>query len=92
MLWIQEFIRCAILDPVFSVYTTLGNAGLLFIGAAVVMIFFKRTRKAGFFALLAMALGFLCTNVVLKNLVARPRPWLTVEGLVPLVAEHDPNS
>ncbi|MEG1241176.1 MAG: phosphatase PAP2 family protein [Oscillospiraceae bacterium] len=92
LLWIQEVVRCAVLDPIFSVYTSLGNAGLLFIGAAVLMIFFKKTRRAGIFALLAMALGFLCTNVVLKNLVARPRPWLTVEGLIPLVAEHDPNS
>ncbi|MEG1429970.1 MAG: phosphatase PAP2 family protein [Oscillospiraceae bacterium] len=92
LLWIQEVVRCTVLDPIFSIYTSLGNFGLLFIGAAAMMLLFKKTRKAGLFALLAMALGFLCTNVVLKNLVSRPRPWLTVEGLIPLVAEHDPNS
>ncbi|MEG0825422.1 MAG: phosphatase PAP2 family protein [Oscillospiraceae bacterium] len=92
LLWIQEVVRCTVLDPIFSIYTSLGNFGLLFIGAAAVMLLFKKTRKAGLFALFAMALGFLCTNVVLKNLVSRPRPWLTVEGLIPLVAEHDPNS
>ncbi|MFQ7454770.1 MAG: phosphatase PAP2 family protein [Flavonifractor plautii] len=32
------------------------------------------------------------TNGILKHLVERPRPWLTVEGLTPLIAEHDPNS
>ena len=37
-------------------------------------------------------LGLLCTNVVLKHLVARPRPWLDVAGLVPLIQEPDPNS
>ena len=30
--------------------------------------------------------------MVLKHLVARPRPWLTVEGLNFLVVENDPNS
>ena len=24
--------------------------------------------------------------------MARPRPWLDVAGLIPLIAEHDPNS
>ena len=38
-------------------------------------------------SLCALLLGMLCTNVVLKHLVARPRPWLTVEGLIPLIAE-----
>ncbi|MEG2420918.1 MAG: phosphatase PAP2 family protein [Oscillospiraceae bacterium] len=92
LLWIQEVLRCGILDPILSVYTQLGNGGLLFIALALGMLFFPKTRKAGVLALLAMALGFLCTNVVLKNLVGRVRPWLTVEGLIPLVAEHDPNS
>ena len=56
------------------------------------MLIFPKTRRAGLLALLAMALGFLCTNVVLKHLVARPRPWLVVEGLIHLVAEDDPHS
>ena len=30
--------------------------------------------------------------MALKHLVARPRPWLDVAGLIPLIAEHDPNS
>lgn len=39
-----------------------------------------------------MLFGLLCTNIVLKHLVGRVRPWLVVEGLTRLVAEHDPNS
>lgn len=80
------------LDPVVAGYTALGNAGLLWIALSLAMLCFKSTRKAGVMALAAMALGLLCTNVVLKHLVARPRPWLDVAGLIPLVAEPDPNS
>lgn len=92
LLWIQEHLRGPVQDAVVSFYTTLGNAGLLFIALAVVVLFFRKTRRAGVTALLAMAVGFVCTNLILKNLVARPRPWLDVVGLVPLIRESDPNS
>lgn len=92
LLWIQEHLRGPVQDAVFCLYTALGNAGILFIVAAVLMLCFQKTRKAGVTALLALAVGFICTNLVLKNLVARPRPWLDVVGLTALIAEHDPNS
>lgn len=92
LLWIQEYLRGPVLNTVFTWYTSLGNAGTLFLVLGVLMLFFKRTRKAGVTVLVAMAIGLVCTNLVLKNLVARPRPWLNVAGLVPLIHEGDPNS
>ena len=91
MLWIQENLR-GLLDPIVEGYTTLGNTGLMWIVLSLAMLCWKPTRKAGVAALAAMVLGLLCTNVVLKHLVARPRPWLDVAGLVPLIQEPDPNS
>lgn len=79
------------LDPIVAWFTQLGNAGLLFLGLAALMLLHPATRRPGILALCALALGFLCTNVVLKHLVARPRPWLSLP-LVPLVQELDPNS
>lgn len=92
LLWIQAHLRGPVQDAAVSFYTTLGDAGMLFILAAVLMLCFKRTRKAGITALLALAIGFVCTNLFLKHLVARPRPWLDVAGLVALIEESDPNS
>ena len=92
LLWIQETLRCAVCNGILSVYTKLGDAGMLWIALSVLMLCFRKTRKAGLASLLAMLLGLLCTNVALKHLVGRDRPWLVVEGLIPLVAEHDPNS
>lgn len=92
LLWLQEFVRGAVLDPIVCFYTHLGDKGLLWLGLCALLLCFPKTRKAGLLGLLSLALGFLCTNVILKNLVGRPRPWLTVEGLVPLVNEPDPNS
>ena len=92
LLWIQETLRGAVCNGILSVYTKLGDAGMLWIALSVLMLCFRKTRKAGLASLLAMLLGLLCTNVALKHLVGRARPWLSVEGLVPLVEEHDPNS
>ena len=92
LLWLQEYLRGPLLTAFFTCFTQLGNAGILWIVLAVGLLCFRRTRKAGACALLAMLLGLLCTNVILKQLVQRPRPWLLVEGLLPLVAEGDPNS
>ena len=92
LLWIQEAVRQPWLNPVVEAYTRLGNAGLLWIVISAVMLCSPKTRKAGALALLAMVLGLLCTNVVLKHLVGRTRPWIDVAGLIPLVNEPDPNS
>ena len=91
LLWLQD-LRTPILNALFSFYTQLGNAGLVWIVLSAAMLLHPRTRKAGFWALIAMLFGLLVTNVLLKHLVARTRPWLVVEGLTALVDERDPNS
>ena len=92
LLWIQDWVRNPILNAFFSAFTHLGDAGMLWIALALVFVCIPRTRKAGICALTALLLGLLCTNVTLKHLVERTRPWLVVEGLIPLIAEGDPNS
>lgn len=92
LLWIQECVRQGVLDPLVKLYTTLGNAGIVWIVVSVAMLCWKPTRRAGATALCAMVLGLLCTNVVLKHLVSRPRPYTVVEGLIPLLTSGDPNS
>ena len=79
------------LDPIVSVYTKLGDAGLLWIALSLVMLLWKPTRKAGVLALGAMILGLVVTNITIKPLLSRPRPWLDWP-IVPLVTEKDPNS
>lgn len=79
------------LDPIVSIYTKLGDAGILWIALSLAMLLYKPTRKAGAVALCAMVLGLLVTNVTIKPLLERPRPWLDW-AITPLVTEKDPNS
>lgn len=92
LLWIQEWLRQDWLDPVVIFYTHLGDKGLMWIVLSGAMLLYKPTRKAGVGALMAMMLGLLITNLTLKGLVARPRPFLDVEGLLPLIPAPDPHS
>ncbi len=73
--WIQEHIANPVLDVFFSIITHLGDAGILWIAIAVVMLFFKKTRKTGITMGVALVLGLILGNGVLKNVVGRVRPF-----------------
>ena len=92
LLWIAQHLRLPWLNQAVGVYTSLGNAGLVFIAAAVVLLCFRATRRAGAAAGVGMLLGFLTTNLTIKPLIARPRPWVVMEQLEVLVTSSDPNS
>lgn len=68
-----------VLTPLMKLITLLGEKGLLFFLASVVLMCFPRTRKVGVCMFGAVACGALITNIILKDHVARPRPFETVE-------------
>ncbi len=73
--FIQEHFRCAFLDVLLPFITMLGDAGIIWIVAAVVMLFFKQTRKTGLTMGVALIIGLALGNGVLKNVVGRIRPY-----------------
>lgn len=62
--------------PILKFITSLGNVGIAFIITALIMLLFLRTRKVGMLLLVSMLLGIILTNLILKNVIARPRPYL----------------
>lgn len=92
LLWVQEYLRTPLGNLIIPLWSSLGNNGLLWIALSLLLLLFRKTRRAGALALAGMALNFLAVNVVIKHLVARPRPWLVIEGLEVLLFEPDPNS
>lgn len=74
LLWIQENLRCAFTDWLFPAITFLGDKGLIWIAAAVVLLFLKKYRKWGVLLLAALLVTTLAGEIALKNIIARPRP------------------
>lgn len=81
LLFIQDYIRQDWMDGFWTTITKLGNAGWFWIALSIILLCFKKTRKIGCVSLLALVIGELVTNVVLKNLVARLRPYEVIDGL-----------
>ncbi len=86
LLFIQDHLRCGFLSAIMKAASFLGNAGILWITLAAILLLIPRTRREGLDLALCMALPWRLTEQIIKNLVARPRPYLTVEGLVNLIA------
>ncbi|MEE1321642.1 MAG: phosphatase PAP2 family protein [Acutalibacteraceae bacterium] len=72
--WIQS-IQTGILNTIMVVITTLGDEGIFFIALGIVLMCFKKHRKAGMAVLVALLVMEVGNNLVLKELIARPRPF-----------------
>lgn len=86
LLFIQEHFRIDAVNWFWKIITSLGNGGWFWIVLAMGMILYAKTRKVGITAFLSMLIGALITNVVLKNWVARPRPFDAFPEILPLIA------
>lgn len=69
-------LRTPFLDGVFAFVTHLGDAGIIWIVIAVVLLFFKKTRKCGVVMAISLIIGLLLNNILLKNIFARVRPFI----------------
>lgn len=75
-------LRNPVFDEIFKFISLTGEHGLVWIIPAVILICFKKTRKAGIVMLTALALGYTLGELIIKNIVCRPRPFVTFPDLV----------
>ena len=76
-LYALQNIHKPILDKIMIVLSTIGDAGLLWIGVAILLICMKKYRKCGLQVAVAMLLTFIVGNLILKNMIHRDRPcWI----------------
>lgn len=85
LLFIQDFLRFEWLTKVMKFVTSLGDGGLIWIVLAAIFLCMKRYRKTGTAMAVALLIGYLVTNLLLKNLVMRPRPYEVISGLQALI-------
>ena len=68
-------IHTPILDKFMAAITSLGNAGIIWIILAAVLLIYPKTRKTGIIVAAALIVDLILCNVILKNLIARTRPY-----------------
>ena len=91
MAWEAEFllslqsIRTPFLDTLMGLFTMLGYKGIFSVALGLILLIFAKTRRTGFEVLLSVALALLFANLLIKNIVARPRPCEVYSFLPALV-------
>ena len=73
--FIREYLTNPVLDKAMPIITLLGDAGIFWIALALLLLVFPKTRKTAWSMAAAMALGLLICNVIIKPMIARPRPY-----------------
>lgn len=69
----------AVLTPLMKVITFLGEKGIIFFLLALIFMCFSSERDTGVCVFGAVCCGALITNFILKDWIARPRPFETVD-------------
>lgn len=87
LLFIQNHMRIEIWNGFWRFITSLADKGWFWITVSILLLAPKKTRTAGIASLVSLMLCFWVTNVIVKEWVARPRPYNTIEAIIPLIRE-----
>ena len=72
--WIQT-IQTPVLTEIMRVVSLVGTKGAIFFLLGFVLLIWRKTRKVGVAVLGALAITTVCNSVIVKELLARPRPF-----------------
>ena len=87
LLYIQE-LRNEVLDPIMVFITHTGDYGVLCIAAAFLLILLRKTRNLGHIIAFSIGIEFIINNGIIKNLVARIRPYEVIDDLTILIGKQ----
>ena len=76
-----------VIDKIMVFLSTLGNVGVIWILFAILLLITKRYRKLGIQVIIAMIITFIIGNLILKNVIHRPRPYVVDPMLIPRVVK-----
>ena len=73
--WIRSTVACPALDLLMPKLTLLGDAGMVWIMLAALLLLRPKHRRAGITVAAALILGLVVCNLCMKPLFARIRPY-----------------
>lgn len=73
---IQNTIGNPVLDVIMAFVTTCGDHGLIWIIAGILLLIFPKTRRWGITLLVTLGITWLICEFGIKELIARPRPFV----------------
>ena len=92
LLWIQEYLRSDFLDAIVKFITHSGDHGYLWIALLIILLCIPKTRRAAIIGAATLLLTFIVTNLCLKPLIGRTRPYEVIEGLTRIIEKQSDRS
>lgn len=86
MEFVQNHMHNAVTDTIMPIITYLGEIGAVWILLSLLLLCFKKSRTTGVLILVSMAVTFISGELILKNIVCRPRPCHTFPDIPMLVS------
>ena len=75
--FIRDNLSNPVMDKIMIFITTLGDKGIIWIIIGIILLSMKKYRKVGFTLLIALLVNALIGEGILKNIVQRPRAFIT---------------
>lgn len=82
LLDIQRTLTSPAGDRLMIALSSAGDHGLIWIAVALILCMMPRYRRSGVGIVLALVMAHLLGNVLMKNLVARPRPYMAYSEII----------
>lgn len=76
-----------VLDVIMPIVSILGNSGIIWVLLTVCLLLFKRTRKIGILVGISLVAAAILGNFILKPIIARPRPFITMPEVAMIIPE-----
>lgn len=73
--WIAANLHCGFLDVLAPILSLFAEAGIFYIALSILFLAVPKTRRMGLCTGLALLFGVILCNMILKPMIARPRPF-----------------
>ncbi|MCL2121761.1 MAG: phosphatase PAP2 family protein [Clostridiales bacterium] len=83
--WVAKTFHSSFLDAIMPAVSFLADGAWIWILFALLFMIRKSTRKIGLAVILSLLLSLLTANIILKPLVARPRPFVLNPSIALLI-------
>ena len=84
--WVAQVLHTPFLDWLMPIFTYLGEAGWCWIVICILLLLRPATRRWGVVCGIALLTAFLVGEIGLKNLIQRPRPFLSLPEIPLLIS------
>ena len=74
LFWVHDYLVSDTPTYVFKLFSTIGNLGAIWIVVGLLLLYWKKYRRAGIAVFVALFFSLLVGNGILKHLVMRIRP------------------